>query len=294
MITRVLERNKRKYYYLEHSTRDGDKVVIKRKYLGKSLPKDVEKIKFEFMVKSILEKHGRKLAKIRSGFAREFSKYPKSAREKYLESFMVKFTYNTNRIEGGTLTLRETADLLQEQITPKSRPLPDIKEAEAHKKLFYEMLGYKKELSMGTVLYWHKMLLQNTKPDVAGRVRDHPVQIARSRFAPPLPAELDSDLHAFFRWYGNNRRKIHPFLLASLVHLKFVTIHPFTDGNGRISRLMMNFVLRKNGWPMINIEYSNRNSYYNALERSQVGRKEETFLLYMAKRYLKEYKRYVG
>lgn len=79
---------------------------------------------------------------------------------------------------------------------------------------------------------------------------------------------------------------------GTLVHLKFVTIHPFSDGNGRISRIMMNFVLNRKGYPMMNIQYAGRGSYYNALERSQTKRADGIFLQWFLKRYIKDHKRF--
>ena len=81
--------------------------------------------------------------------------------------------------------------------------------------------------------------------------------------------------------------------LAALVHLKFVTIHPFSDGNGRISRLMMNFVLHKHGFPMLDIPYEKRTGYYNALERSQVKKNDLIFLQWFFKKYADSQKRYL-
>ncbi|MBI2130444.1 Fic family protein, partial [Candidatus Woesearchaeota archaeon] len=256
-------------------------------------PKDIESIKEKFMHEIFLDKYKKNLEAVKKKFSEDFSKYPLSAREQYIESFMIRFTYNTNRIEGSTLSLKETADLLQQRITPGNKPVEDVKEAEAHKKVFYEMMNYKKDLSISAVLYWHKLLLQDTKPDIAGTIRNHQVAIARSKAELPFPAELDALLHEFFIWYNKNKSKLNPVVLAGLVHLKFVTIHPFTDGNGRISRLMMNFVLHKHAYPMLNIEYTNRNSYYNALERSQTKNKKYIFVQYLVKRYLKMYRKYL-
>lgn len=290
---RVKEVNGKKYYYLEHTIREGARFRIKRKYFGSEVPKDLDLIKENFMHEMFLEKYEKSLENIRKKFRQDFSKYPPSAKDQYIESFMIRFTYNTNRIEGSTLSLKETADLLQQHVTPRNKPVRDVKEAEAHKDVFYEMLNYKKDLSLPAVLYWHKLLLQSTKPDIAGVVRNHQVAIARSKVELPFPAELDALLHEFFVWHGKNKNRINPVVLAAMVHLKFVTIHPFTDGNGRISRLMMNFVLRKHNYPMLNIEYVNRNSYYNALERSQTKKKEYVFVQYLVKRYLKVYKKYL-
>lgn len=288
---RIKEARGKRYYYLEHTIRSGNRFVNKRKYLGSEMPKDLDIIKEKFMHELFLEKYSESLENVKSKFRQDFSKFPPSAKELYIESFMIKFTYNTNRIEGSTLSLKETADLLQQQITPGNKPVRDVKEAEAHKKLFYEMLGYKKDLTLGTVLYWHKLLLQDTKPDIAGVIRRHQVAIARSKVELPFPAEINALLHEFFAWYNKNKGKLNPVILAALAHLKFVTIHPFSDGNGRISRLMMNFILNKQGYPMLNIEYTNRNSYYNALERSQTKQKEYIFVQYLVKRYLSAHSR---
>ncbi|MBN1645013.1 Fic family protein [Candidatus Woesearchaeota archaeon] len=285
---------KENFFYLEHTIRKKGKVEKKEKYLGKTIPKDIDKIKQDFFHEIFKEKWHARLDKIKKNFSKEYKALPQTAKEKYLENFLVKFTYNSNRIEGSTLTLKDTANLLKEGISPRNRPVRDIKEAESHKKVFYDMLDYKKDLNLNTVLYWHKLLLQDTDKEIAGRIRNHQVAIAGTTVKLPSPVELNPLLNDFFKWYNKEKNKLHPIELAALVHLKFVSIHPFTDGNGRISRIMMNFVLHKTGFPMMDISYSNRASYYTALERSQKTGKEHIFVQYLIKRYLKEYKRYTN
>jgi Fic family protein len=280
------------YFYLEHSFRKEGKVEKKELYLGKEIPKDIERIERDFILEIYNETWLNRLDKIKENYSKEQKKTPVSAKGKEVENFMVKFTYNTQRIEGSKLTLRDTANLLEKGETPK-KPLKDIKEAEAHKKVFYEMLNYSKDLNLQIMLQWNKILLSETKPDVAGRIRNHGVAISGSKFMPPLAIELEFLLKEFFDWYSKNKTKLHPVVLSALAHLKFVTIHPFSDGNGRISRLMMNFILNKNGFPMLDIPYENRNGYYTALERSQIKKEEKIFLQWFFKRYLKEYRRLI-
>lgn len=275
------------YYYLEHTFRINNKIEKKELYLGKAVPKNIEDIKRKFLYEIYREKWHPTLDEIKENFSKELIKTPSSARAKALEAFMIKFTYDTQRIEGSTLTLKETANLLEEGIAPKNKPIADAKEAEAHRGVFYEMLGCKKDLSLHIVLQWHKELFQATKQDIAGKIRQHQVAIARSSFMPPFPAELNILLRKFFEWYSQNKNKMHAVELAALVHLKFVTIHPFSDGNGRISRLMMNFVLNKTGYPMLDIPYKGREGYYNALERSQVKKTEHIFVQWFIKQYIK-------
>ncbi len=281
------------FYYLEHAFRDGSSVKKKEVYLGKEIPKNFEALKKNFMEEMKKEKWYVLLDKVKKNYLREERKTPVSAKVKELETFMIKFTYNTQRIEGSTLTLKETADLLEKGIAPAAKPIKDVKEAEAHKELFYEMLKGKKDLSLQLVLDWNRKLLLATKPDVAGKIRQHQVAIARSKFVPPSPVEVYPMLMDFFGWYDSNKSKVHPVELAALVHLKFVTIHPFSDGNGRISRVMMNFILNRHGYPMLNIPYEGRSSYYNALERAQVSGNENIFLQWFFKKYLKEYRRFL-
>ena len=294
MVTvRKREFGRQSYYYLEHTIRKNAKVEKKEKYLGKKLPKNIEKLKKEFLYEIYKERWHPILDRIRQRLSKERKNIPLSARKEEQEKFAIHFTYDTQRIEGSTLSLRETADLLERGITPKAKPIMDVKEAEAHKALFDEMLKTKKDLSLGLVLQWHKKLFQTTKTDIAGRIRKHQVAISGSKFMPPLPVEVYPLLKDFFKWYNKSKTKLHPVELGSLAHLKFVTIHPFADGNGRISRLLMNFVLNKHKYPLLNIHYEGRSSYYTALERAQIKKVEFIFTQWFVKKYIKEYQRYL-
>jgi len=270
--------------------RKGGKIAKRERYLGKNIPYNVDALKQEFLSQMYEERWYAVLDKIKQAFTQEIKKTPLSAREEEIQKFAIQFTYDTQRIEGSALSLRETADLLERGITPKFKPIRDVKEAEAHKELFDEMLKTKKDLSYALVIYWHKKLFERTKPDIAGKIREHQVAISGSKFLPPSPVEVYPLLRDFFRWYDKNNEKIHPVVLAGLVHLKFVTIHPFGDGNGRISRILMNFILHKKKYPLLNIHYEGRAGYYTALERSQMKRSDLIFVQWLIKRYIKEKK----
>jgi len=289
-----LKKGNKEYFYLAHSYRDGKTIKKKQAYLGDSIPEDIESQKKKFIKEFYAEKFLKDINKIKKNFNTEYESMPKSAKEKSKETFAIKFTYNTQRIEGSTLSLKETANLLENGISPGSKPLRDSKEAEAHKKVFFEMLDYEKNMNLQITLRWHKNLMQNTKEDIAGKIRNHNVAIAQSKFKPPMHIELDILLKEFFDWYNQEKTKIHPVELAALVHLKFVTIHPFSDGNGRISRLMMNFILKSNNFPLLDIQYIKRTGYYNALERSNLKNDDGIFTQWFFRRYLAEYKKYLN
>ncbi len=137
-------------------------------------------------------------------------------------------------------------------------------------------------------------MLYETKKEYAGNIRDYNMRITNSRFIPPKFIYIESLFANFFAWYKENKNKINSVELAALVHLKFVTIHPFGDGNGRISRFLMNFVLKKKGYPMVDIKYINRRSYYVALERSQLKEDDTIFLRWFFRKYVAENKKYIN
>jgi Fic family protein len=280
------------YYYLEHTIRAGSKFSRKSKYLGKTVPEDIGRLEKEFLMELKKEKWFNDFDSIGRNYAAETKSTPPSSRDKLLRDFSVRFTYDTQRIEGSTLSLRQTAQLLEEGITPSGKPVADIREAEAHQRVFLGMERERRYLSLRLVLDWHWEVFKDTKPDVAGRVRRHGVRIAGSRFVPPSPVELQPMLDDFFAWYRRSGSSLHPVELAALAHLRFVTIHPFADGNGRMSRLIMNFVLRRAGYPMLNIEARDRAAYYNALERSQLKADDEIFARWLFGRYRREFARY--
>jgi len=280
------------YYYLEHTLRAGNKFAQKSKYLGRKLPKDLARVKREFTYELNKERWFDEFDAIKKNYRAEFLALPRSAKEKQLREFSITFTYDTQRIEGSTLTLRETAQLLEQGISPNGKPVADAQEAEAHNRVFLAMVEEGKGLSLQLVLRWHWEIFKETRRDIAGQIRRHGVRIAGSRFVPPAPVEMQAMLQDLFRWYGRDKLRAHPVELAALVHLRFVTIHPFGDGNGRLSRLMMNYVLHKNGYPMLNIEYKDRSGYYRALERSQLSHEDGTFANWLFRRYRREFKNY--
>ncbi len=285
----VTIKKRKGYYSLEQTYREEGKVKKREIYLGKEIPLNIEELKKEVISETYKEMWLSKIDKIKQNYVKEQNRMPLSAKKKEQETFMIKFTYNTQKIEGSTLTLRETANLLEKGITPKEKSLTDVEEAQAHKEVFYEMLAYQKELTLQEILFWHKKLFEHTQKDIAGKLREHQVAIAGSKFLPPLPVEINTLLQEFFNWYKKESKQLHPVILAALVHLKFVTIHPFSDGNGRISRIMMNFVLHKYNYPLFDITYTKRTSYYRALERAQIKKQETIFIQWFLKKYIQEH-----
>lgn len=276
------KKGKKEYYYLQHSFRKGNKVITREKYIGEKIPKKLEKIKEEFSL-TLKKDLYKKLEKIKINFQKEWKKTPKSAKERNLQEIAIAFTYNTNAIEGSTITMEEVREIIENKIAP-NKPLRDIKETEMHNKVFLKMLDKKQKISKSLINQWHKEIFGNTKLDIAGKYRDYLVRIGS--YLAPNWQDVEKLMKRFFRDIENI--KINPVEKAARTHYRFEKIHPFGDGNGRIGRLIMNYVLWCAKYPMLIIEYTKRKSYYKAFEGD-----EEKFVNYFLRRYLSVHKKRV-
>lgn len=279
---RVIKRKKGKneYFYLQHSYRKNGIIITKEKYLGKKIPENIDEIKKKFIA-AIEEALYEKLEKIKKNFQKEWEKYPDSIKDREKEEIAIAFTYNTNAIEGSTITLGESREIIQDKIAP-NKPLKDIKETETHSKVFLDMLNKKEKITSGLLLRWHVDIFGETKPDIAGKFRNYLVRVGN--YIAPDWHDVKKLMNQFIKFV--NETKINPVELAARAHYKFERIHPFGDGNGRIGRLIINHILWHNKYPMIIIEYKKRKSYYKALQRS-----EEEFVKYFMRRYLAIHKK---
>ena len=274
---RIIKRKKGKkeYFYLQHSFRKKGRIITREKYLGKIIPKNIDKIK-EQLLKEEKKELYKKLESIKKNFQKEWKRYPKTVKEKEKEEIAIAFTYNTNAIEGSTITLEETREIIHDKIAP-NKSLKDIKETELHSKIFLKMLDKKEKVSNRLLLRWHKEIFGETKADIAGKYRNYLVRVATYRA--PDWQDIKKLMNQFITFV--NKTKINPVELAARTHYRFEKIHPFGDGNGRIGRLIMNQILWHNNYPMLIIEYKKRRSYYKALQRNEDG-----FVNYFLRRYL--------
>ncbi len=275
---RIIKRNK--YYYIQHSFRENSKVITRERYLGRKIPKNVDEIEKELKKESQKSVY-KKLEEIKNSFQKEWKRYPESAKQKEKEEIAIAFTYNTNAIEGSTITLEETREIVVDKIAP-NKPLKDISESQEHFKVFLGMLSKRQKISKTLLLEWHKNIFGETKQDIAGRYRDFLVRVG-SYIAPDWQEveKLMQILIAFIE-----KSKINSVELAAIAHYRFEKIHPLGDGNGRIGRLIINHILWHNKYPMIIIEYKKRHSYYKALQKD-----ENTFVNYLIRRYLAIHKK---
>ncbi len=214
----------------------------------------------------------------------EFDQYRNLDNTKIQEALAIEYTYESNRIEGNTLTLQETQLVIEKGLTISGKPLKEHLEAINHKEAIDFISGLvknKEPLNERNLLQIHSIILKSIDKENAGIYRKVPVLISGSTHTPPQPYLVQKLMEDYFLFYEENKNSLHPVVLSAEMHERLVTIHPFIDGNGRTSRLVMNLILLQNGFPIANIkgDTESRMKYYNALENSRTDDKTEFVLM---------------
>jgi len=273
VYTEVQVKKESKHYYRVKSFRENGKVKKKTVYLGVNLSKEElsrkekEADKELNIFSTFLTEEDLKFLKT---LQQDFSKEPLENYKNRYEAFCSLFSFDSTGIEGNTLTLSETSHLLFEGIVPSTRSLREINEVLNHKRAFDYLISYKKDITKDFVLELHRLITTNAIDEELktqiGKYRR--VQVFVGGSIPPSAEEVPKKMESLFKWYSKNKKKLHPLILATFFHSEFEKIHPFVDGNGRVGRLLLNFILYKNKLPMINIPKKIRFKYYEALVSS--------------------------
>jgi len=217
---------------------------------------------------------------------------------KIAEALELEYTYESNKIEGNTLTLQETNLVINKGLTISGKTMQEHLEAINHKEAIAfvkELVSKQALLTERLVLQIHNLILRGIDSPNAGKYRNVSVMISGSTHLPPAPYIIPKQMEDLFFWYGESRNTMHPIILAAEMHERLVTIHPFIDGNGRTSRLLMNLILIQNGYVIANIkgDITNRLKYYEALESVRRDKNKEKFIAFIAKTELECMKRLV-
>lgn len=222
-----------------------------------------------------------KIASKRNKFKKLFN--DDKSKEQLYKWLKSELAYTSNNIEGNTLTRKETRLVIEEDITSSSKPFVHYQEAVNHAKAFDYIIDLLKsdiELNENIVLAIHKRLLSGIDDYNAGFYRNCPVRISGSRVILPNPMKVPDLMKEFFEKFKQYN------LLENIIklHLDFVTIHPFADGNGRCARLLMNCLLMVNDFCPIIIRPRDRGRYINSIEKAQLTGNEEAYIKFMLSR----------
>ncbi len=273
------------FYYLRHHSG----IIEKKRYLGKTIPKNIEQIKSDFLLEFYHDEWNPKIQEIYRNYQIKSKNLPKSVRIKNFESFGIAFTYNTQRIEGSSLTQSDTKDLLVFGMSPSKKQQSDAIETQKHYDLFMRLVteGKMTKITQERVFSWHREIFNHTKIGEAGHIRQHNVGvITNERINFASVSEIPKKLKGFFVWLNKSKNE-NIVEFACLAHYKFVSIHPFADGNGRISRLIMNYILYKYNYPLLLIKNTDKKAYFTALERSQLSNNDIYFKKWFMRYYIK-------
>jgi len=184
------------------------------------------------------------------------------------EDFMIENTYNSNAIEGSSLTLRETAFVLMDNMTIAQKPLSHHLDAVGHKDAFEYMITLTERdepLTERAIKDLHSLVLTHS-PQYKGVYRNLPVTIRGAAQTPPPPYLIQPQMEALLAEYPHMLRKKHTIAAIAEFHLKFEGIHPFIDGNGRTGRLLINLELIKHGFLPIDVKFTDRDTYYSCFD----------------------------
>ncbi|MCR5610419.1 MAG: Fic family protein [Clostridiales bacterium] len=183
------------------------------------------------------------------------------------DEFMVEFTYNSTAIEGNTLTLKETAMVL-EGVTIDQKPLKDHLEAVGHRDAFLYIEDIAKQdlpLNEFVIKNIHSLVLMD-KPEDRGVFRRIPVRIMGAYTEPAQPYLIEPKLTELLSVNEERKAHMNPIERIARFHLEFEGVHPFIDGNGRTGRLIMNLDLIREGFPPVNVKFTDRKKYYDAFD----------------------------
>lgn len=218
-----------------------------------------------------------KRIEVKKGQLDQLRPIPQAILEKLREEVFLNWIYNSNAIEGSTITLQETRLILETGLTVGGKSLREHFEVINHK----EAIRYVEDLVQSTVAISafhvrqiHKLILTNVDDENAGSYRQTQVRIAGSEMMPPEAWRVEGLMDDWSQWVSANAEEMHPVVFAALAHHRLVSIHPFIDGNGRTARLVMNLLLMKKGYPPTIILRTNRRKYYTVLALADDGKPE--------------------
>lgn len=307
--------NGKRYLYAEYSFRlPNGKIKKISKLVKKEKDKESEEIKEYFLKKQtesyqkyaiknyeksfIFDDEGiKKLEKIRTEYKWMVKNFTKKQIKDILDRFTINFTYESNAIEGNSLTLRDVTLILGENMVPKNKNLREIYETRNTREAYRFLFGSKMKISVKNMIKLHSLLVKDT--EIQTGFKKIPNYLLMRNLKTTSPEKVHEEIENLLGWYEKNKGRIHPLKLATDFHAKFEKIHPFEDGNGRTGRILLNAILLENDYPPLIIRKTARIAYFSSLEAFDKGYEDklERFILEKFKKtfdnFFKIYVRYL-
>ncbi|PKH68423.1 DNA-binding protein [Flavobacterium sp. ALD4] len=215
------------------------------------------------------------------------------------QAIELEYTYGSNWMEGNTLSLAETALVINEGQTISGKTMREHLEAINHQEaivFIQNRIQKNSVLDEKTLISLHTIILRGIVPKEAGHYRTVAITIKDKSFNPCEPVTISKEIETLFNWYELNKNSVHPIILAATIKERLLTIHPFINGNGKVSRLIMNLVLLQHGYLIANIkaEDDKRNLYYKTLKGSITKESKDDFIRFVAQIEKESLKQYIG
>jgi len=307
--------NGKKYLYAEHSFRlPNGKIKKISKLIQKDDDKNSQIVKDYFLRKQIefyqkyaletyekdavfTEEQLKKLEAMRIEYNEIIKRLTKKQVKDILDRFTVNFTYESNAIEGNSLTLKDVTLILNENIVPKDKDLREVYETRNTREVYELLFNKKIKINMESMINVHSILVKDT--GVQTGFKKLPNYILTRNLKTTSPEKVRKDINDLLEWYEYNKSKKYPLKLATEFHARFERIHPFEDGNGRTGRVLLNAILLNYNYPPLIIRKTSKTAYFSSLEAFDNGHRNklERFFLEKIKRtfnnFFKIYIKYI-
>lgn len=288
------------YYYAVESSKGNQKEVY---YFGNRKPTKYEwqamlnalkgKDDYHPTKTEIVEEQKNRINELNKRMQREFSEMTNTEKTNFEEKFYNDYIYHTNSIEGSTLTKDETYFVTHEKQGISGKSLKEIYMARNMMRAIKFLDKYDGKLTIMLIKKLHAIIQEDIQPkNELAKYKKRQNYIIGTEFLPTPPNLVKKRMDGLMRWYGRNKKKYNIFELAALFHIRFVSIHPFTDGNGRTARLIHNFILKK--YKIIPITYRTKTKqrYYSMLRAAQLYGDHKGFLRYTIDEFINTYEGY--
>ncbi len=235
------------------------------------------------------EEQIKKLELIKVGYRHLLKKFRKEQMKDALDRFIVNFTYESNALEGNSLTLKDVAIVIFEKVHAKGKSLREIYEARNSRVVLDKIFSKKFKINHESIIRMHRLLMRDI--DTRAGYKQIPNFLLGKRLETTPPEKVYSEMTNLINWYDQNIEKSHPLKVASVFHSNFEKIHPFEDGNGRVGRFLVNTILVNNGYPPLIVRKTSRTAYFSCLEAADNGHynKIERFFI---EKFKKTYKNF--